>query len=191
MMSNTKARRIVSVGAIAAVSIVGCRGIVDPQAKEALLASLGDTSVTVFPAFVREGGDHRYDAAAAANIGQFLGDDGLASATVSDEEVPISGSWRMNQARMLRESAADFAAYVTANPVETDYALLPEYLKGGSGGVGGIHCYVLDAEGIVAWAVLLNSHWEPFADAAPKTADDCTNVLIDVLRSGLKPDDTH
>ena len=165
----------------------GCKGIVDDQAEQALLASLGDTSVTVFPAFVREGKDHRYDAAAAASIGQFLTDEGLASVTLANQEVPITGSWRMNQAKMLRESAADFAVYIKAHPAETEYVLLPEYLIGGSGAVGGIHCYVLDKDTRVAFGVLLNSHWDVFADANPKTVEDCTDVLTAVLAERLEP----
>lgn len=67
------------------------------------------------------------------------------------------------------------------DPIETDYALLPEYLFGRSE-AGGIHCYVLDAEGAVAYVVLQNSHHKRFVAAKPKTAEDCTAVLIEVLR---------
>jgi hypothetical protein len=87
---------------------------------------------------------------------------------------------------MLGESAKEFAAYVRANPIGTRYALLPEYLGGKTEAVG-IHAYIVDAEGTVAFQVLLNSHWEEFAKASPlKTADDCTAVLIEVLRERLK-----
>ena len=67
----------------------------------------------------------------------------------------------------------------------TRYALLPEYL-GAKTEAGGVHAYVVDADGTVAFQVLLNSHWEEFSKAKPKTPDDCTAVLIDVLRDRLK-----
>jgi hypothetical protein len=86
---------------------------------------------------------------------------------------------------MLRESAESFSAYVRDHPIGTDYALLAEYLFGRDA-AGGIHGYVLDAGGTVACAVLLNDHWPPFADADPRTVDDCTEVLIDVLRDSWK-----
>ncbi len=164
----------------------GCRGIIGEEANATFLKTLGDTSVTVYPAFVRQGQESSYEPGAAEAVGEFFADEGLATVTVSQEQVPISGGWHMNQARMLRESAEDFAKYVVEHDVATDYALLPEYLTGSTGGVGGIHCYLLDAEGTVAYAVLLNSHHRPFHEADPQTVADCTTVLIGILRDDLK-----
>ena len=161
----------------------GCGSGADPAAEKMLLQNVGKTSVTVFPAFLR--GHGSYDENAAAKLGEFLNTAELAKATASDRRVPITGPWRMNQARMLGESVKEFAAYVRANPISTRYALLPEYLGGKTEAVG-IHAYVVDADGTVAFQVLLNSHWEEFSKAKPKTADDCTAVLIDVLRERLK-----
>jgi len=172
---------------MAVMVVGGCQGITDPAAKQVLMEKLGDTSVTVFPAFVRKGGENTYAPDAAATIAEFFKNDELADAVVRDQEVSITGPWHHNQARMLRESAEAFAAHLEQNPVETEYALFPEYLFGGRGDVGGIHCYVLNKAGVVAYAVLLNSHHKPFAEAAPKTIDDCTAVLIDVLRKSLEP----
>ena len=67
----------------------------------------------------------------------------------------------------------------------TDYALLPEYLFVGSAAVGGIHCYIVDADGRLAFVVLQNSHWPEFTEVDPKTTDDCSTVLITVLRDEL------
>jgi hypothetical protein len=164
----------------------GCGSIIDEQAERTLMDALGDTSITVFPAFVRDGQQARYDADAARRIGQFLTEQNLAVPTVSEAQVPITSQWGMNQAKMLRASAADFTAYVQAHPIQTDYALLPEYLIGGQGAVMGIHCYLVDQGGKVAFAVLLNSHHQAFADAQPKSVEDCTEVLIQVLRERLR-----
>jgi hypothetical protein len=114
--------------------------------------------------------------------------EGLAEVTLSEAEVPITGSWGMNQAKMLRESAEAFAAYIVEHPIETEYALLAEYLILGTGVPGGIHCYILDGQGRVAYVVLLNSHWSEFSDADPQTVEDCTDVLIGVLREELQPE---
>ena len=157
----------------------------DPEAKKAFMRSLGNTSITVFPAFVRNG-EPPYDENAAMSISELLTDEGLAEVTVSREQVLITGSWHHNQAKMLRESAAEFAEYLKANPTATKYALLPEYLAGDCG-VGGIHCYIIDADNRLAFVVLQNSHWPIFAEMKPKTIDDCTDVLIEVLRESLKP----
>ncbi len=186
MKSQKQVSCIVTFVGMAVVLVAGCASPVDPAAKEAFLGSLGNTSITVFPAFVRNGQESSYDANGAARIGEFLTDDNLAEVTVSQEHVPVTGPWHHNQARMLRESAEDFATYVTDHPVETEYGLLAEYLFLGGGSVGGIHCYIIDGENRLAYVVLLNSHWSIFAEMSPKTVDDCTNVLIEVLREDLE-----
>ena len=150
------------------------------------MESLGNTSFTVFPAFVR-GEETSYDGDAARAIGEFLVGDGLAEAAVSEEEVTITGSWGRNQAKMLEESAADFATYVKEHPLETDYALLAEYLIGGRGNPIGIHCYIVDAAGRIAWARLWNSHHDPFSQAILNTPEDCTALLIQELPGELEP----
>ena len=165
----------------------GCKGVVDPTANATWIQSLGDTSITVFPTFVRTAGQPDYSSAEAARIGEFFTNEGLAQVTLSEAQVPITGEWKSNQAAMLRESIADFARYLADHPIETDYALLAEYLIGGRGLPVGIHGYLLDEQGQVADVVLLNSHHPPFADANPATIEDCTNVLIGVLDDELSP----
>ena len=179
--------RITLAAVVSAVgfSSWGCGGITDSQAQQWLMGNLGNTTVTVFPAFSRRGKTPAYEDRAALEIAAFLESDGLAEPTVSNARVPITGPWHGNQAKMLRESAQSFVTYLSENPVETEYALLPEYLFGRSE-AGGVHCYIVDRDGKIAHAVLLNSHHMPFSKATPKTAEDCTKVLIGVLRGSLK-----
>ena len=172
--------------ALALTFLAGCGGIVDREAEKTLLARMGETSVTVFPAFVRDGRKARYDDEAAAALARTIEQKQLAEAMTSDARVPISGPWRRNEARMLRDSAADFATYLASQPIETEYALLPEYLIGGRGAVVGVHAYVLGPNGRIALAVLLNSHHEPFKRVNPKTMGDCTQLLSDVLSERLE-----
>lgn len=170
------------------VFIGGCQGIIDPEANAALRAGLGDTSFTVFPAFVR-GEEGSYNAEAARTVADFLTDEGLGSAAVADDDVPLSGSWGHNQAKMFQESAADFAGYLGEHPIASEYALLPEYLMGEQGTAVGIHCYILDARGRVAWGQLWNSHHESFAEATLDNPEACTAMLIGQLRALLTPTD--
>ena len=173
-----------------ALAVGGCRGgIIDDKAEARLRAAIGNTTITVFPAFVRDGEQNRYEATAAKTIADFLTEADLATATVSTAEVPITSKWGMNQAKMFRGSATNFREYVGRHPLETDYALLPEYLILGRGAVGGVHVYLVDAEGTVAYASLFNSHHEEFNDVAPKTVDDCTTIVINALRADLGRDD--
>lgn len=167
----------------------GCLGVVDPAAEKTLLACLGETSVTVYPAFVRDGQEHRYDAVSAARIAGLLTDRGLADVTLSEAEIPITGGWHMDQSRMFRESTEALGGFVREHPIETDYALLAEHIIGGRGVPVGIHCYVVDAEGTPALGVLLNSHWTEFSSANPQTVDDCTDVLLGVLEDRLETEE--
>lgn len=188
MTWSTSTRITGAAGMLAALVLTGGCAIpaADRQAKKLLMNKIGSTSFTVFPAFVRAE-EVSYDDGAAAAISEFLSNDGLGTVVVSAEHVPVTGPWHSNQAKMLRESAAEFAAYLRENRVETEYAVLPEYLFLGGGGVGGIHCYIVDGEYRLAFVVLLNSHWGVFAAADPETIDDCTAVLIEVLRDELVP----
>jgi len=171
--------------------LTGCSGgITDPEAEEILRQKLGNTSFTVFPAYIRYGdSDDSYDEDAAMSLGLFFEDEDLATVTLSEENVPLLETWHSDQSQMLRESAQAFADHILANPIATEYGFLAEYIfLAGSGKVGGIHCYILDTSGIVAFVVALNSHHEPFSEADPQTIEDCTSVLTDVLRDTLTAD---
>ncbi len=182
MLIRARFMNVLVIGLSLPVCTAGCGGIANQEGNRLFMQRLGRTSVTVFPAAVRRGATMSHDRHAATTIGAALSDASIAEVTVSDERVSIKGPWRMNQAKMLRESAADFAAHVREHPIETDYALLSEYLIGG-GGVGGVHCYILDADGTVVWAGLWNSHHEAFTEANLRTPDDCAAMLAKVLRS--------
>ncbi len=164
----------------------GCQFPVDRVAKDAFWGSLGETSITVFPAFVRTGKGDSYDQAAAEKIGALFTDKSLAAVSLSDAQVPITGSWHSSQPRMLEESAKAFAGYVREHPVATEFALLPEYMLVGSR-PRRLHCYVVDADGRLAYVVLRNSKWPIFAEVNPRSVDDCTEVLIRVLEEDLQP----
>lgn len=160
--------------------ITGCNGIVNPEAAQILVAKAGQASFTVYPSFIRSN-KAAYDAASAAQLAKFIEDHQFGHAQLSDQQVPITGQWGHNQARMLRESASDFADYVKSHPIATDYAVLAECLMG-SKEVIGAHVYVLDAKGQVADVVLANSHHAEFASRSPKTVADCHAVIQDILQ---------
>ncbi len=181
-------RLVMLVGAcgLAALSMGGgCGSVIDPDAEKQLLARRGAMSVTVFPAFLRTGGQPQYDDAAAAMLKSAVEDARLATAVVTDAHVPLSGKPGFNQARMLRESLAEFGEWVRSHPIQTDYAMLPEYLVDGRGRGIGVHLYVVTPDGTCAYALGLNSHHEPFRRVNPQNAADCTRIVIDVMRDEL------
>lgn len=163
----------------------GCEGVVDPAAEKDFLARRGSMTITVLPAFLRDGRDGGYDDAAATTLETFLEEAKLATVTVSDAHVPLRAAPGWSQSKLLRESLAGFTAWLREHPVDTDYAMLPEYLLDGRGHGIGVHLYVLSADGRCAYAIGLNSHHEPFRRVNPKSTADCTQILIDVMRGEL------
>lgn len=174
------------LAAATTLTLGGCGGVVDDAAHATLHERLGSTSFTVFPAFLHDGRDGGHDPAAATTLAELVRAEGFGTATISTAEVPLSAKPGSNQAKMLRDNLAAFREWLAANPVDTDYAMLPEYLIDGGGRVLGIHLYVLSRDGACADAILLNSHHAPFKDANPQTPADATAVVVDVLRGMWK-----
>jgi len=181
---------LVALGGTVTLSLGGCGSIIDPADEQQFKQDLGSTSMTVFPAAVRRE-TITYDAAAARQVAEFLTTQQLGDATASDAEVLLTGPWHANEAAMWKESAQALAAYVKEHPLQTRYALLPEYLiLGGTHAVGGVHLYVVRDDGKVVFGFLLNSHWEAFNTVNPKTVADCTTLVLNQLRTELKSDGT-
>lgn len=171
------------VAAALLLSAGACGGILDEEAQAAFRARLGSVSFTVYPAFTRSPQGNGWDDASAVRLATAIADAGCGMATASNVHVPITGEVHMNQARMWKESAAEFGAWIAANTPATDYAILPEYIGvPATQEAGGIHAYVVDRQGKLIDGVLLNDHQEVFSSAHPRTAEDCTGVLVTVMR---------
>lgn len=112
-----KGKTVVALIAVVLFSMDGCIGLVDDEAGVRLQRNLDTMSIMVFPAFSRDGKVNRYDTEAAAAPAGFFLEDNLATVVSADDAIPIPGPWHMTQARMLRQSAAAFAAYLKEHPV--------------------------------------------------------------------------
>lgn len=191
MIIRQLSRMVVVLGITSVlVTASGCQFPVNRAAKEAFRDGLGETSITVFPAFVRTSKGGSYDQAAAEKIGAFLTDKNLATVSLSNAQIPITGPWHSSQPTMLKEGAEAFADYVKEHPVTTKFALLPEYMLVNSR-PRRLHCYVVDADSRLAYVVLRNSKWPIFDEVDPRSADEFTEVLIRVLEEELKPAEYH
>ena len=184
-----RSRRTCLLGLMALAGLLtlttgGCGGVEDAEAAKLFDASLGDMTVTVFPAYVRDSDPH-YDATESAKIADFLQSEGYADCTLSDVDVPIAGDWGMDESKMYRNSLKSFQNYLAAHPVDTDYALLPEYLMGRDA-VGGVHIYVVARDGRVPFGTGVNSHFAEFKEVDPKTVADATEVAIRRMRNEFK-----
>ncbi len=169
-------------------AVAGChfRSDDDVAAERTFRESLGKTSMTVFPACLRDGKQGRHHDAAAKELADFLNSEKLAAAEVSAGHVPLSASAGYSQTKIYSSSVGEFRAYLRENPVATDYAILPEYLLDGQDRPIGVHGYVLHRDGAEAFGIVLNSHHEAFKATKPQKVDDATRVLIEGLRKHLK-----
>lgn len=187
MTQAVKKFGVVGLAAVLVGGFAGCSSVIDKEANARWKAALGNTSITVFPAVVRKGETREYSHEATGSLKEFFEEAKWAVVTVSDIEVDLWSEPGRNQSRMYRDSIASFAAWLKEHPVETDYAMVCEYLCSSNGKVGGIHAYVLEKEGLCAYGVGLNSHHKPFNEAILKNAEDCTKVVIKAMREELAP----
>lgn len=161
-----------------------CKGAADPEAEKLFRASLGNTSITVYPTVIRMK-TLSYDAASAAPLAGFLRDKKLAEPVLAKDEVPLASVWGRDESKMFRDSARDFGAF-TKGKLTTPYALLPECLMGGEELVA-VHYYVVDSEGRLAFGRGLNSHSKLFTAAPKKTPADCSALVAASIEEKLLP----
>lgn len=172
---------------LAALAPFGCSSPVDDALRTEFHAALGDTSITVFPAYARSNAasGNRYEPASAARLAQWIDEHHLARTVVSSEHVPLPRDADGYQWDVWRAGASAFGAWVADHPLATAYAVLPEYLitrmPDGGTRAGGIHLSVVDARGRLVDAIVLNSHHPTFREAAAATPDECVEVLLAVL----------
>ncbi len=187
----TAARTFVPLASLAvalALAMGGCAPIQDPAARAQFVKSFPTAKVTILPACVRtSAATHTFDPAAAEALAEAWRAHG-GSASVGEAQVALTGVWHMNQQQVMRDSAAAFGEFVKAHPFDTEYALLPEYLVGRSEVIG-IHAYVVDRQGKLAFLLGYNSHQKVFSQVKPKNGADATTVLVNAFKEELPPRD--
>jgi len=170
------------------------------EAERLFRDRLRKTSVVVFPTVVRSFRSTEYDEASRDRIGAFFEAHNLATVHLSEDQVDLSASAAPVQWKLFQQSMSLVAAHLKANPAPAEYAMLVECLvtptKAGGQAVGGLQCYILDAEGRNAFSFLLNSHHRLFVDARLSTgaaseiaranlARRSTDVVVEALRRQL------
>jgi len=190
-------KKVLSVLMIfAVITVGGCTSRLEQKLMDDFFASLGNTSITVYPAYVKrhaidasgkplgyDSDDSGYDLVETERLAEFISCDSLAEVTVSSEEVPLDRKWQRTQKGLFQASARAFGEYVAAHPINTEYAMMAEYLILASK-VWAVHAYVVNASGEVVWILHLNEHFEVLTSLNPHTPHDSTNVLINYLRTG-------
>ncbi|MFN0136908.1 MAG: hypothetical protein ACKVS9_12420 [Phycisphaerae bacterium] len=171
---------------LVALSAGGCDYKMNDH-ERGFIRALGTATITVYPAYLRLGAEGEHHGGSAERLAKFLIDDKLATATVSAEQPPLAAKWQMNQSKMFLESLASFQTYIREHPVNTDYAIMAEYLKGGrTGNAGGVHVYIVDKEGREALAFLSNDHFAEFSSRPSVTPEECCEIAIAGIKKHIQ-----
>ncbi|MBN1434359.1 hypothetical protein JW921_06320 [Candidatus Fermentibacterales bacterium] len=157
-------------------------GLEDPDTARELTESLGSTSFTVFPPIVRGAGA---DSRAATEIADFLRSEGFGEAIVAPSGISVPSQYSANELVLLRETATLFSDFLVQNGLDTDWAILTDYVMGGASGAQCIHVYVFAGDGTIAYARAYNQTSESFRLASPSTTPECTRFAIERLRNRL------
>jgi hypothetical protein len=180
-----------------ALLLGGCAGLVQQERTDEFFADLGSTSIKVYPTYIKrmakndsgkplghDSEDSSYDSGETQRLAAFLRCQCLADVTVSTEEVPLDREWQWTQYGILKASSRAFGDYVAAHPIETEYAMMAEYVIPHSN-VWAVHLYVVNAKGELVWIAHLNSHFDVFRNINPQSPSEGTRVLLAFLRTGL------
>lgn len=174
----------------------GCTGIVDEEQMEAFFADLGDTSITVYPTYIKrmakdnsgqplghDAFNSGYEHTETGRLAAFLCCECLAKVTVSDNEVPLGGEWQKTQYGIFKASSRAFGDYIASHPIDTEYAIMAEYAIPNDS-IWAVHAYVVNARGELVWLLHLNQHFDVFTDINPQIPSEGTDVLLAFLRTG-------
>ena len=122
----------------------------------------------------------------ALALAEFLESEGIAAAARVGEPIEVPFRAGVNQARMLRRSAAAFSERIAERGTDTDYALLVEILTNrDETWVGGVHFYLADPQGRIAELSLSNSHHERFKAVDPTDRHGGFEVAKGLLQDAL------
>ncbi len=161
----------------------GCWSYISKEAHNRFEGREGRFSVTVYPVNVVKGGTVEYDEDLARKVVTFLQKENLANPVLGTDAVEIAVNWGSNQAKMAQQSAKAFASIVKERGIQTEYALLVEFLcNKNETHLGGVHFYLSDRAGLLASGGLTNSHWEEFEEIQPHDRQGGYEVVIRMLR---------
>ena len=172
----------------------------DAVAEKLFLSRLGKATVTVFPAVVRRPNGASHDLATRDALVKLVGTEGAGKPKASETKVDLGPIKGQVQWDVYRSSLTHFVKHLRTHPVDTEFAVLVEFLISpeGSGGeaVRAIHCFILDAQRRNAASFLMNSNHGPFQRAQLRVADRtlgagkklmaaATRALLESLREQL------
>lgn len=155
--------------------------------------SLKEKGIAVFPSVVKNNDGTTSDLASRDTIAGFFQNRGVSSVHLVNREVGLGRLEEINsQWALFERSMLLFSDHLKANPIDSGYALIAEYVVEET--INVIHviqCYILDSDGEDAFSFLLNSHHKLFIDArleteAVKSRDELIGKGTDVIVKALQ-----
>ncbi len=152
--------------------------------------SLKEKGIAIFPGVVKDDNGTTYHLPSRDTIASFFQNRGVSSAHLADQKVDLGGLEGINgQWALFERSMSLFSDNLKANPMDSGYALMAEYVVNKT--IHVIQCYILDSHGEDAFSFLLNSHHKLFVDArleteAVESRDELIGKGTDVVIKALQ-----
>lgn len=141
----------------------------------AFVQTLPSAKIAVLPTILRTAEGTHYLPETADRIANQLPERGLLNTFALHENPEVGPVEGHVQWDVFVHDMEQISSFVRALNHEADYLLVLEFLitqtRSGGQAIGGIHCYILDAQGRNAFSFLLNSHHKPFVQARLNSQD--------------------
>jgi len=154
---------------------------------KAFVANLRTSSITVYPVVFRSNlFTDAYEKDSQKGVGLFFKDIGfdrveLAANPIELNKLKTAGP---GQKSVFDAGLVHISKQIKAGPPDSDYICVIEYLhtatQSGGQSIGGIQCYILDANGRNVLSFLLNSHHALFTEAVLRSlsADEDARTAV-------------
>jgi len=124
-------------------------------------------------------------AGTAAYVAEQLQAKGWTNCTIATNPPAVAGTpLGHNQLRYMWDRAHGYSQWVRDSQPAGDFHLFIEILSARSGEIIGIHCYVVDATGQIAYVRLSNSHH--FGDQPPQDSEAACQFILKFLLHSLE-----
>ena len=163
-----------------------------PECESAaeFVAQLENGAVRVYPTIIRTPVSTSFSEDSQRQIVDYLNGKEITKAVAEAGPIDPGELSGRGQFDWFQNDLSVIGTAVKKQSIEEPYVLVMEVLfppqRGSRQAVFGIHCIVLDAAGNNAFSFLLNSHHQPFVDAAMVSEDDSEQSRADLVRKATE-----
>jgi len=147
----------------------------ESEHADAFLAAVTTATIRVYPTIVRTRKGTTFSAASQRQIVTFITSQNVARVSTAPKPIDPGKLEGTFQWEIFQNDMKTIEKAVKTSKSGSDYTLVMVFLvtpiPSGGIAVGGIHCYILDAQGENAFSFLLNSHHEQFVEAKLQSDD--------------------